>query len=94
MATSKPGTKGVQIGGFNVWWDDGDQIHMQLNERDSDLPKGALWVTFSSNPDSGNYHPVNFNQCAAALRAKGKPAPEPVPEASRELDARGFVRAN
>ena len=94
MATSKPGNKGIQIGGFNVWWDDGDQIHLQLNEHDPDLPKGALWVTFSSNPDSGNYHPQNFNQCAEALRRHDKPAPDSVPETPRDLDTRGFVQSD
>lgn len=94
LATSKPGTKGIQIGGFNVRWDDGDQIFLQLNEHDEDLPRGALWITFSSNPYSGSYHPANFNQCAEALRRHGKPAPDPVAEASRELEARGFVRSD
>ncbi len=94
MATSKPANKGIQVGGFNVWWDGVEQIHMQLNEHDPDLPKGALWIAFSRNPDSGNYHPQNFNQCAGALRAHGKPAPDPVPEAPRDLEARGFVRVS
>ena len=44
-------------------------------------------------PGHRELSPVNLNQCAAALRAKVRRAPEPVPEASRELDARGFVRA-
>jgi hypothetical protein len=93
VATSKPANKGVQIGGFNIWWDGDDQIQMQLNEHDSDLPKGALWVTFSGNPDSANYHPQNFNQCVAALRAHDKPAPGPVAESPRDLEARGFMRS-
>jgi len=94
MAVSKPENKGIQIGRFNVWWDDGDQIHLQLAEHDPDLPRDALWITFSSSPDSANYHPVNFNQCAEALRKHDKPAPEPVAEAPRELDSRGFVRSH
>lgn len=92
MARSRPGKKGIQVGGFNAWWDGGDQIHLQLDEHDPDLPKGSLWITFSSNAASCNYHPQNFNQCVAALRKHDKPAPDPVAEASRDLDARGFVR--
>ncbi len=92
MATSKAENKGIRIGGFNVWWDHGEQIHLQLNDHDQDLPKGALWITFSSNPDSANYHPLNFNQCAEALRRYDKPAPEAVPEGPRDLDARGITR--
>jgi len=93
MATSKSTTKNVQIGGFNVWWDGKSEIILQSTTHDSDIPGSAMAVAFSSNPDSANYHPVNFNKMAALLRLHGKDAPNAIPEAPRELALRGFVRA-
>lgn len=88
MAESKPGTRYVQIGGFNVWWDGKDTIILQSSHHDSQLPKGSMAISFTKNPRSANYHPVNFNQCVAVLEAHGKPAPEPTEELSRYLEDR------
>ena len=48
----------------------------------------ARWFSASSNPDSADYNPNNFNRLAGYLRGRGLPAPNPVPEYPRRLDRR------
>lgn len=93
MATSNPTGKNIHIGGFNVWWDGRTAIMLQSTNHDSDIPGETMAITFSSNQNSVNYHPVNFNKMAAALRLHGKHAPAPIPDGPRELALRGYVHA-
>jgi hypothetical protein len=79
--------------GFHIWWrqNQPDEIHLvtsdpQFNSTDGQHP--GMWVTFSCNPKSANYHPQNFNRSARALAANGKPAPDEVPEHDRRLNRR------
>ncbi len=53
-----------------------------------DGSKPGIWVAASSDPDSADCHPTNFNRWAGILRDHGQPAPDPVPEHSRRLDHR------
>lgn len=78
---------------FHVWWrpNQPDEIHVvssegKFNSADGNRP--GLWITFSCNPKSANYHPQNFNRCARALKAKGLPAPTEVEEHDRRLNMR------
>lgn len=95
MATS---TGFVTAAGFHVWWRDAqpNEIHMVssdpvFNSVDEDRP--GLWVTFSCNPKSANYHPQNFNRAARSLKAMGKDAPDEVAEHGRRLNGRSKVIA-
>lgn len=85
--------------GFHVWWrpNQPDEIHLvssdpQFNSTDGSHP--GIWVTFSCNPKSANYHPQNFNRCARALTANGKPAPAEVVEHDRRLNRRDRLIAH
>jgi hypothetical protein len=88
--------------GFRVWWNpkQPDEIHLVTNDpmfHDGDGEHLGLWVTFSSKPNSANYHPVNYNRCVRALTAKneagGKPCPVVVPEHDRRLKSRNRLIA-
>lgn len=80
--------------GFHVWWrpEQPHEIHLVSSDPEFNSPDGehpGLWVTFSCNPKSANYHPQNYNRAARALHAKGKPAPTEVVEHDRRLNQRG-----
>lgn len=83
----------TEIEPFQVWWraNQPHEIHLVssnplYNSADGQHP--GLWVTFSCNPKSANYHPQNFNRLARALVASDKPAPAEVPEHDRRLNQR------
>lgn len=79
--------------GFHVWWrpNQPHEIHLvssdpKFNSADGQHP--GLWVTFSCNPKSANYHPQNFNRLARALHNEGLDYPPEVPEHDRRLNQR------
>jgi hypothetical protein len=77
----------------NIWWraDAPSEIHMTFVSGEMTDEAGGrpgLWITFSSNPRSANYHPANFNRCARWLAGKGKPAPAEVAVGERKLSVR------
>lgn len=79
--------------GFHLWWrlNQPYEIHLvssdpTFNSLDGQHP--GLWVTFSANPGSANWHPQNFNRAARALAAQGLPYPPPTPEHDRRLSHR------
>lgn len=87
---------------FRVWWNPNqpDEIHLVTSDpmfHDGHDDHHGLWTTYSSKPNSANYHPVNFNRCARALKAKnephGKPFPAEVPEHDRRLHKRNRLIA-
>lgn len=93
MAT--PSEKGdyVHLTNVKVWWVPGqpDEIHLTPDDPDLHHPQTGpgMRVVFSTNPRSANYHPANFNRCAAILRQYEKPAPpEDAEEGPRRLDKR------
>ena len=91
MATS---SRLITDGPFEVLWfpEQPDEIHLVSNEStftDADGTRPGLWITFSSNPKSANWHPMYFNRCVRALVTHGQPAPDVVPEHNRRLDKRG-----
>ncbi len=93
MAQPSPeGSNYVRVGDAKIWWQSSQptEIHYILNDDDFEHPETdtGLWVKFSSNPKSANYHPANFNRCARVLKKHGKPAPDEVPEGPRRLDKR------
>jgi hypothetical protein len=76
-----------------IWWslNDPTEIYLtfsspELTDENGEHP--GLWITFSSNRRSANYHPANFNRCVRYLTGKGLPAPAIVPESNRRLSAR------
>jgi hypothetical protein len=85
--------------GFHVWWrpNQPDEIHVvssdpQFNSADGEHP--GLWITFSCNPKSANYHPQNFNRTARSLKANGCEHPAEVEEHDRRLNMRSkFIAA-
>ena len=92
---AEPSEKGdfVNITGARVWWVPGqpDEIHFTVDDPDFTHPNTGpgMRVVFSSNPRSANYHPANFNRCAAVLRQYGKSAPDAdAVEGPRRLDKR------
>lgn len=77
--------------GFTVHWMEPDRIVIKTGDPRITKPDGSrpgIWVSASSDPDSADYHPNNFNRWAGILRDHGQPAPDPVPEHSRRLDHR------
>lgn len=74
-----------------IWWDSKQptRIHYTTNDprfADAAGEKPGIRIVFSSDPKSADFNPNNFNRCARALRAAGKPAPpRDVPEGSRRL---------
>ena len=68
-----------------------DRIVIKTGDRRFTKPDGSrpgIWFSASSNPDSADYNPNNFNRLAGYLRDQGLPAPDPVPEYSRRMDRR------
>ena len=84
--------------GFRVWWNpkQPDEIHLVTSDplfHDGNGEREGLWVTFSSEPNSANYHPDNFNRCTRALQGAGKKHPDLVPVEDRRLKLRGSLIA-
>lgn len=83
----------VKLTSVQIWWVPAqpDEIHLTSDDPDLHHPKTGpgMRVVFSSNVKSANYHPANFNRCAAVLRKYGKSAPaEDAVEGPRRLDKR------
>jgi hypothetical protein len=81
-------------GPFEVLWfpDQPDEIHLLTADAtftDSDGQRPGLWIAFSRNPKSANWHPAYWNRCVRALQDACQPAPELVDEHNRRLDKRG-----
>ena len=61
-----------------------DRVVIKTGDRRFTKPDGSrpgIWFSASSNPDSADYNPNNFNRLAGYLR-------DPVPEYSRRMDRR------
>jgi hypothetical protein len=68
-----------------------DRIVIKTGDRRITKPDGSrpgIWFSASSNPDSADYDPNNFNRLTRYLRGQGLPAPNPVPEHPRRPDRR------
>lgn len=84
---------------ITIWWSESQPDRMTLSINDPrftevDGTKPGLRVVFSSNPNSADYSPGNYNRCARVLRGLGMPAPaEDVPEHPRHLRYREHVKA-
>ena len=79
--------------GVHVWWTPNhpDEIHLTFDDPELTHPDTGpgMRVVFSRNVKSANYHPANFNRCAALLRKYGKSAPaDDAIEGPRRLDKR------
>jgi hypothetical protein len=93
---AEPSDKGdyVHMTGFTIWWVPGqpDDIHLTADDPDLTHPNTGpgMRVVFSRNLRSANFHPANFNRCAAILRKYGKSAPTEDADESipRRLDKR------
>lgn len=86
----EPAATYATIDGFKVFWhpSQADRVHLvTADDRfvDEHGARPGLHVVFSSNPNSADYHPANFNRVARVLRAAGVPAPADVPVTSRRL---------
>lgn len=93
MAEPSEGGDYVKVTGATIWWkaDTPDQIHLTFDDPDFTHPntQPGMRVVFSSNPNSANYHPANFNRCRAVLSKYGKSAPpDEAEEKDRRLDKR------
>jgi hypothetical protein len=80
-------------GQFHLWWRPGQphEIHLVTDDPtfvDANHSRPGLWITWSCNPASANYHPAYFNRAARALAAKELPSPPLVPEHDRKLNRR------
>lgn len=78
------------LDGLTVWWSakEPERIHLTTNRDDMVDDQGekpGLRIVFSSNPESADYNPGNFNRIARWLKKNGKSAPEPVEKKSRRL---------
>ncbi len=76
---------------LTVHWMEPGRIVIKNGDQRTTKPDGSkpgIWFSASSNPDSADYNPNNFNRLAGYLRDQGLPAPDPVPEHSRRLDRR------
>jgi hypothetical protein len=73
-------------------WMEPDRIVMKTCDRRVANPASTtgkgLWFSASPNPDSADFHPINFNRFAYILEAADKPHPEPVELRQRQLDRR------
>jgi hypothetical protein len=83
---------------FTLWFDQkaGDSIHLTTGDHrfvDEHGERPGLRIVFSSNPNSADYNPGNFNRSARVLKAAGKAAPDEIPLASRRLSDRPRVKA-
>ena len=92
---AEPSDKGdfVTLTGVKIWWvpNQADQIHLTADDPDLTHPQTGpgMRVVFSANSKSANYHPANFNRCAAILRKYDKSAPsDDAVEGNRRLDKR------
>lgn len=92
---AEPSEKGdyVTLSHVKIWWVPGqpDEIHLTSDDPDLHHPNTGpgMRVVFSTKPTSANYHPGNFNRCAAILRQYEKSAPEhDAEEGPRRLDKR------
>jgi hypothetical protein len=92
---AEPSEKGdfVTIGPANIWYapKQPDEVHLTIDDPDLTHPSTGpgMRVVFSTNPNSANYHPANFNRCARILRKYDKSAPAAdVVEGPRRLDKR------
>lgn len=88
----------INSDGFHLWWRDNqpDEIHLVSSSpvfHDSNGARPGLWITFSCNPKSANYHPQNYNRAARALAEQGCASPALVQEADRRLNARSRLIA-
>jgi hypothetical protein len=101
MSTPTPKGQYVHVGTdphpFTLWFDQkaGDSIHLTSGDprfTDENHERPGLRVVFSSNPNSADYNPGNFNRCARVLKSAGKAAPEEVPLESRRLADRSKVK--
>lgn len=93
-----PASTGFYTDPFHLWWrpSQPNEIHLVTSETIFNTNAGdhpGLWVTFSCNPKSANYHPQNFNRAARALKAKGLPHPAETPEHDRRLNHRAALIA-
>lgn len=85
--------------GWTVWWSPDTPREIFLGSDDSRFyavvdgsrERHGLWLTFSLNPQSANFHPQYFNRLARALRDAGLVGPDEAPESDRRLTSRGFV---
>jgi hypothetical protein len=102
MSTPTPKGQYVYVGSdphsFTLWFDQkaGDSIHLTSGDPrflDENGERPGLRVVFSSNPNSADYNPGNFNRSARVLKEAGKAAPEEVPLESRRLADRPKVKA-
>ncbi len=80
---------------LRIHWrpEDDSRISLYVNDFrfSDDRPEASgpgLWIVFSSNPDSADYHPKYFNRCVRALVAAGKQAPPECEEGPRRLGRR------
>ena len=81
-------------GPFEVLWfpDQPDEIHLVTGDptfTDANGERPGLWITFSRNPKSANWHPAYWNRCVRALRAAALDHPNEIEEHNRRLDKRG-----
>lgn len=88
--TATPAGDYLVLNGLNVWWNpsDPDRIHLATSQPDivdDHGEKPGLRIVFSSNPNSADFNPGNFNRIARWLAANGKAAPPLTEAASRRL---------
>jgi hypothetical protein len=60
--------------GFTVHWMEPDRIVLKTGDSRIRKPDGSrpgIWFSASSNPDSADYHPNNFNRLAGILQEHG-----------------------
>jgi hypothetical protein len=79
--------------GTERWWDreDPSRILRPTHDARFDLADGAspgLWWTACSNPESADYHPVNFNRMRLAFIEANLDALPECPAGERRLSAR------
>lgn len=83
---------------ITIFWspDQPDRIrHITSDSRLTDAhgQREGLQNVYSTNPNSADYNPANFNRCARLLANAGKPAPDEVFEHPRHLRHRDAVKA-
>ena len=79
---------------ITYYWDpaEPERIHLWIKDArftDANGDHIGIWNVYSTNPNSADFSPSNFNRVARALRAEGRPAPEhDAPEDDRRLRSR------